>query len=297
MRKLPPLAAVRVFEAAARHGNFTTAAAELGMTQAAVSYQVRLLEERVGQKLFVRDRGRVSLSDAGRRLAPAVTGGLDAIAGAFATLRADNDAVLTISSASTFASNWLAPRLGAFQLSQPDLAVRLDASNVVVDFARDDVDVAIRISAVTPPDLAADWLFDNEITPMASPDFVARHGIAVPEDLLVAPRLTPGDDWWRVWFESAGVTPPGEAPPGMRFDTQIIEGAAALAGHGAALLTPRMWRRDLADGRLVAPFDLTVRTGTASRLVYPQARGNVAKIRAFRRWLLAEVAASEAGAS
>src|SRR3712207_122666 len=112
MRKMPPLPAVRVFEAAARHENFTTAAAELGMTQAAVSYQIKLLEERLGVPLFIRSKRRVSLTDAGRKVAPLVSGAFDALADAFDGAVADDESVLTISTTQTFASNWMAPRLG-----------------------------------------------------------------------------------------------------------------------------------------------------------------------------------------
>src|SRR5919202_6175978 len=124
MRRLPPLAAVRAFEAAARHENFTLAAAELGLTQAAVSYQIKLLEDRLGVPLFVRSKRRVTLSDAGRRVAPLVSTAFDGISEAFAGLVDDDESVLTISTTQTFASNWLAARLGAFQLARPELAVR-----------------------------------------------------------------------------------------------------------------------------------------------------------------------------
>src|SRR4028119_741605 len=120
MRKLPPLSAVKVFEAAARHENFTRAAAELGMTQAAVSYQIRILEERLGVPLFLRSKGRVTLSEAGRRAAPLVSGAFDTLSDAFSALLADDEAVLSISTTQTFAANWLAPRIGGFQIERPE---------------------------------------------------------------------------------------------------------------------------------------------------------------------------------
>ena len=140
MRKLPPLAAVRVFEAAARHENFTSAATELGMTQAGVSYQIRLLEERLGLPLFTRDKKRVKLSEAGRRIAPLVGGAFETLANAFAELVTDNESVLSISTMQTFASNWMAPRLGTFQVQHPDLAVRLKTESRLVDFIGEEVD-------------------------------------------------------------------------------------------------------------------------------------------------------------
>jgi LysR family glycine cleavage system transcriptional activator len=150
MRQIPPMAAVKVFEAAARHENFSRAAAELGMTQAGVSYQIRLLEERIGVPLFTRSRGRVKLTDAGRRIAPMVGSAFDTLASAFAELASEGQAVLTISTTQTFASNWIAPRLGSFQVQRPELAVRLTTENRLVDFAGAEVDVAIRMS-IRPP--------------------------------------------------------------------------------------------------------------------------------------------------
>src|SRR5690606_17071216 len=138
---LPPLAAIRCFEAAARHQSFTRAARELGMTQAAVSYQIRILEDRLGGPLFLRGPRGVALTEAGRRLAPAVTEAFAALRAAFADLSEAAEGVLTVSAVNTFASNWLVPRLGAFQLAHPKIAVRLDVSGRLVDFAREEVDV------------------------------------------------------------------------------------------------------------------------------------------------------------
>src|ERR1700712_475959 len=166
MRRLPPLAAVRVFEAAARHENFTSAAAELGMTQAAVSYQVKLLEERLGPPLFRREKRRVVLTDAGRRAGPSITRAFDAIDSAFGAIRAEDEAVLTISTSNTFANTWLAWRLGSFQMAHPDMAVRLLTSDAISDFASDDVDVAIRSGLGGWDGLVADEILPIDFTPM-----------------------------------------------------------------------------------------------------------------------------------
>jgi LysR family glycine cleavage system transcriptional activator len=203
MRTLPPLAAVRVFEAAARHQSFTQAAAELGMTQAAVSYQIKLLEERLGVPLFLRAKRRVQLSEAGRRAAALVTTGLDQIADAFSGLLADNEGVLTVSTTQTFASEWLAPRLGRFQLPRPELAVRLLTQNNIIDFAREEADVAIRSSPdpLQWPGLRAHFLFRLHGTPLCTPEFRDLHNLRRPEDVLHVPRITPDDYWWDLWFE------------------------------------------------------------------------------------------------
>jgi LysR family glycine cleavage system transcriptional activator len=291
MRHLPPLPSVRVFEAAARHENFTLAAGELGMTQAAVSYQIRLLEERLGVPLFVRSKRRVTLSDAGRRLAPIVSDAFDRMGEGFADLIDEDESVLAISTAQTFASNWLAGHLGAFQVARPELAVRLQTSNGLVDFARDEADVAIRMGEGHWPGLRSHFLFHHHFTPMCTADFRDRHGLGEPKDVLRVPRLTPDDEWWEVWLSAAGVALPTERTPGIRLDSQATEGQAAMAGHGIGLLTPMFWKAELAAGRLVRPFPLIACERRAHWLVYPEHKRGRAKIRAFRDWLLGEIAA------
>jgi LysR family transcriptional regulator, glycine cleavage system transcriptional activator len=297
MRRLPPLTSVRVFEAAARHENFTQAAAELGMTQAAVSYQIKLLEDRLGVPLFLRSRRRVTLSDAGRRAAPLVGRAFDLMDDAFGSLVAEDEGVLAISTTQTFASNWMAPRLGSFQLARPELAVRLRTDNRLIDFAREEIDVAIRSTdgAGEWPGLRAHFLFRLHSTPVCSPAFREAHSIAAAEDLLRVSRLSPGDEWWAYWFRAAGIAA-GEAhrPAGIRFDTQAMEGQAALAGAGVSMLTPMFWRSELASGRLVQLFPLISFEGPGYWLVYPEHRRNQAKVRALREWILAEVEAMKA---
>ncbi|HEX2763337.1 MAG TPA: LysR substrate-binding domain-containing protein [Allosphingosinicella sp.] len=296
MRHLPPLSAVKAFEAAARHENFTLAAAELGMTQAAVSYQIRLLEERLGVPLFVRAKQRVTLSEAGRKIAPSVSGAFDALSEAFSSLVDEDESVLTISTTQTFASNWLAARLGAFQVARPELAVRLRADNSLIDFARDDVDVAVRMGAGAWPGLRHHFLFYIHATPICSPEFADRHELRTPADVLRVPRLTPVDEWWKLWLDRAGVAERGEPDlGGIRLDSQVAEGHMALAGHGLAMLTPLYWRSELAAGRLVQPFDLVIREPRATWLVYPEHKRTRAKIRVFRDWMLEEIAADASG--
>ena len=292
MRRLPPLAAVRAFEAAARHENFTQAAAELGMTQAAISYQIRLLEERLGVPLFRRERRRVVLTDAGRRLAAVAGRAFDALDGAFAAIRAEDEGMLTITTSYTFANTWFAWRLGAFQLANPEMAVRLLTDDSLADFAGEEVDVGVRTGLGEWPGLAADLLFRVNFTPMCSPAFLAEHGGTLrPEQLLELPRIGPDDPWWETWLKDAGVSvPEQQAPRGIRLGYQAHEGAAAMAGQGIAMLTPFFWRNDLAEGRLVRPFAQLSTRGWGYWLVYAEHRRLVPKIRRFRDWLLAEVA-------
>lgn len=295
MRRLPPLAAIRVFEAAARTENFTRAAAELGMTQAAVSYQIRLLEERLGLSLFARAGGRVALTEAARRIAPAIAAAFDGLEDAFAALRADEDAVLAINTAQTFAATWLAPRLGAFQVARPELAVRLGTDTRLIDFSAGEWDAAVRIGRGDWPGLRRHFLFRSHVAPLCTPDFRDRHRLEAPEQLLDLPRLSPNDGWWRGWMHDAGVASADLSPrPGLGLDNQLTEANAVLSGYGIALMTPFYWRAEIAAGRLVQPFGRLHFPGTSHWLVYPEAKRARPKIAAFREWLLAEMAKSAA---
>lgn len=290
MRQIPPLAAVRVFEAAARHGNFTRAAEELGMTQAAVSYQIKLLEERLGAPLFRREGRRIALTDAGTRAAPQISRAFDAIDSAFAQVRAEDEKLLTVSTSNTFANAWLAWRLGSFQMGHPEMAVRLEATDKVADLSGGEVDCAIRAGRGGWDGMVIDKLIEIDFTPMVSPAFLARHGPLAPADLLRLPQISPHDPWWTHWLREAGVdVPDGPPRPGVRLDSQAHEGHAAIAGQGVAMLTPFFWRRDLAEGRLTRPFDQLSTRGYAYWFVVPEGRRNLPKIKRFREWLLEEL--------
>jgi LysR family glycine cleavage system transcriptional activator len=292
MRSLPPLSAVRVFEAAARHENFTAAAAELAMTQAAVSYQVNLLEKRLGVLLFNREGKRVALSDAGRRLAEKLVVAFDGMDAAFAALRHDDEATLTVSTTVVFANAWFAWRLGGFHMAHPRLAVRMMAVDAMSDFSRGEVDVAVRAGNGDWPGLVAEHLFDADVTPMCSPAFLAAHGGAIAaQDMLRLPLISSDDRWWPQWLKAAGVAlPPEGFRAGLKMDSQAHGGNAAIAGQGVAMLTPFFWRNDVADGKLVQLFDKLTPADLGYYLVYPPHRRNVAKIKAFRGWLLDEIA-------
>ncbi|TGP51737.1 transcriptional regulator GcvA [bacterium M00.F.Ca.ET.230.01.1.1] len=289
---LPPLQAIRVFEAVARHLSFTKAAQELGMTQAAASYQIKVLEERIGAPLFLRRPKQIELTEPGQRLAPAVSEAFAILGQAYAAARGGADGLLCVTTVLTFASNWLAQHLGSFQLAHPALAVRLDTSARLTDFAREDVDLAIRSGGGKWPGLESHKLLDADFTPMLSPKLAASiGGVKEPADLLRLPILDPGDIWWTQWFEAAGVTGHDLAKrPGSSMGAQAYEANAAMAGHGVAILTRALFKNEIADGRLVQPFDLVGDDGHAYWLVYPTARRNVPKIRAFRDWILAEIA-------
>ena len=290
MSRLPPLAAVRAFEAAARLENFSRAAEELGMTQAAVSYQVRQLEDRLGRALFVREKGRVRLSETGQRLLPAVSNAFALMGDAFAALGSDEADVLTISAMTTFGGTWLSARIGGFQLSYPDLAVRMLMSNDLVDFDATNVDVAIRVGRGDWSGLRTDFLYRSHVTPICSPGFREANHIERPEDLLRVERLAPNDPWWAGWLAAAGVDTVLPQRRGIELDSQLQEASAVQGGYGIAMMTPLLWRAELDAGRLVQPFDTLFQPGTSHYLVHRDNRVGVRKIERFREWLHAELA-------
>lgn len=289
--KLPPMSAVRVFEAAARHQSFTRAAEELGMTQAAVSYQIRMLEDRVGAPLFVRMPRQVVLTARGQQLAPAVTEAFNTLREAFAGIEETVRSVLSVTTLSTFASNWLIPRLGRFQQLFPDIAVRISADQNIVDLVRGGFDLGIRSGNGDWPGLEADLLFPNQFTPVCSPDLIRGMELREPADILKFPIISPGDPWWRDWFAAAGMPDIDlSRRPDNSLGVQQFEGMAAMAGQGFALINPYFFSADLASGRLVQPFDLMATTSRGYWLVCPKARRRSPKIEAFRGWILSEVA-------
>lgn len=286
---LPPLPAIRAFEAAARLGSFTRAADELHMTQAAVSYQIKQLEQRLGLGLFHRQPRQVVLTPAGHRLAPAVLDAFKQLRTAFAQAIERVETELAITALPTIASAWLVPRLGAFQLAHPRLAVRLDTTVELVDLNRGEFDVGIRIGAGEWPGLDADFLLPSLFTPLCSP--ALRDRLRTPADMLALPRFG-RERWWRAWFAAAGLADADlTAKPGVELDVEQHAVTAAIAGHGVALSSPLFFEQDIAAGRLLQPFELVVRDQRDYWLTYPTTLRTSEKIRAFRAWLLAQVAA------
>lgn len=286
--KLPPIAAIRAFEAAARHQSFTRAAAELGMTQAAVSYQIKLLEDRIGIALFVREPRQVTLTAAGRKLSPRITEALDLLGGAFAEVMAQPDLHLVISVLPTVASAWLVPRLSAFQAANPDIRIKLHTSNDLADFAREDIDVMIRGSDVALPEHEVLALFPMEYAPVCTAEYRDRHALEHPADLLKVRRLG-APSWWTRWFTGAGVE---NGFDNSRMDlvigVQTIDVGLTLQGQGVAMVMPIFFADELSGGRLVRPFQHVGRDERSYSLVYPKLRRQSRKIRLFRDWVVAE---------
>lgn len=294
MARLPPLNAVRVFEAAARLGSFNHAAEELHVTPSAVSHQVRALEEYLGVKLFRRLTRQVRLTSEGRLYLGPVRDALEQIRLATEQIARDRySGPLTISAAPSFTVGWLMPRLSEFQLAHPDIEVRLNASVELVDLTRSDVDVGIRSGSRAWPGLRAHRLMAEELVPVCSPRLLEPAGaLGKPADLVGATLLheLPRMGQWRSWLSVAGVQHP-DPDRGPKFQNQVLAVEAAVAGMGVALANRRFVESRLREGRLVVPFEADFASECVYYLVYPEARAEQPKIAAFRDWLLEAAAA------
>lgn len=288
---LPPLAAIRVFEAAARHLSFTSAGEELGMTQAAVSYQIKVLEDRVGLPLFRRRARGVALTPDGARLAERAGEALEILRQSFAEARKERDETLVISVLPTFGAHFLASRLGRFQIANPQVTTRVEVDHRLADLQAGEATVAIRTGRGVWPGLTTHFLMHADYAPMISPAFIARYGRPTePADLLDLPLIDATDEGWDGWFVAAGVRAPQDRRAGRSFlGAQILTVQAAMAGQGVCLLSPVFFADMLARGDLIQPFTTTWRDASAMYLAYPERRRNAPAIRAFRDWLLAEV--------
>jgi LysR family glycine cleavage system transcriptional activator len=286
-----PLSAIRVFEAAARLKSFTRAADELGVTQAAVSWQVKALEQRLDQPLFNRLPREVTLTSAGERLSRVATEALSQLRSAVSDLVEVEEGVLSITTVQSLGGQWLAPRLGGFQIAHPRIAVRLEASSRVVDLGREGVDMALRGGQGRWPGMTSHFLIPAVQTPLCTPEFLARvGGVEWPDDLMDLPRIGIAREWAE-WFQAAGVSAREREAPRLASDAQALEVASALAHHGVALGSPIFFARELAEKRLVQPFDVVARYTGGYWLAYPSERARVRKIAAFRDWVLAQAAA------
>ncbi len=295
-RPLPPLNALRAFEAAARLGGFVAAAAELHVTPAAISHHVKALEERLGLPLFARRARGLALTSDGAALLPDLRDAFDRIAQAIERLdRNGGGRVLTVSLVTTFALAWLVPRLHRFQTAHPDIEVRITTSQRRVDFEREDVDCAIRFTALPPASLHATKLFDDVLTPLSGRRYAAR--LKKPSDLRGVPLIdTSFEPEWPIWLRAMGLDA-FEPQRTISFDSTKIGVEAAIEGAGVAIGPPDLFRDDLREGRLVQPFPDIVASGKAWWFVTAPAPASAErpKIKAFRAWLLDELARDRKG--
>lgn len=292
LRRLPPLNALKAFEAAARHESFTRAAEELCVTQGAVSHQVKALETELGLKLFIRERQRLVITELGREYLAVLRDAFDRIALGTEQLRQrQTSGVLTVSTSPDFAAKWLVNRLGHFLDAHPEIDLRVSATMQHVDFAREDVDVAVRHGEGNWPGLEAVRLSLEELFPVCSPKLMSGpRAIRVPADLLKHPLLHMEDRQnWARWLEAAGVQDTCAVHgPVLNRASMLID--AAVDGQGVALARTTLAAWDVINGRLVRPFATALPLTRTYWIVCPRATASLPKIAAFRDWLLAEAA-------
>src|SRR5215469_778977 len=299
-RTLPPLNGLRAFEAAARHMSFTDAAEELSVTQAAISHQVRGLEQRLGLKLFVRRNRSLLLSEAGQAYLPTVRSAFDQLNEATEKLlQKDRGGHLTVTTTASFALKWLIPRLGGFQRANPEIDVRLSTNTGLIDFSREDVDIGIRYGRGHWPNLVAERLVGEDIMPVCAPALAkGPNALKKPSDLKRFTLLHIGTfpDDWQVWLTAADLKGI-DYTRGVTFDFPLAAYQAAMDGLGVALGRQPLVDPDLKAGRLVVPFEFKRSSDFAYYLVYPPEAIRRRKIKAFRDWVVTLVEAEPKAAA
>ena len=292
--RLPPLTALRAFEAAGRLLSFANAAHELNVTPAALSFQIKSLEQHLGQPVFRRLNRAVELTEAGRVLLPGTTDGFGALSLAWrAACRLGNAKSLTVTAGPAFTSKWLAPRLFKFAQAHPEFELRFSASLRMMDFDRDEVDVAIRFGPGSDPGLFSHTIIDEWLTPMMSPELAKV--IQTPQDLHKAVLLHQDDTaydspppGWADWFRLSNL---GEAPKGgPQFSQPDHAVDAALSGGGVILGRISLTAGALNAGSLIAPFSLALVNDSHYRFVCPKGAQTRPQVKAFLDWVLAETA-------
>jgi len=291
---LPPLNALRAFEAIARHLSFAKAADELHVTPAALSHQIRALEEQLGLPLFHRRTRAIELTDAGRLIYPGLHAGFESVRGAMAQLDRSRDSnVLVISATPGLVAKWLMPRLWRFLHAHPDIDARVSASLKIADFAAEGVDVAIRLSKENHPELYAERLFNDSVLPVCSPRLVEQ-GLRSPADLPRFPLIhydipmsMRAPPLWADWFVVAGLQ--GDATRGLKVNVADHALDAAVAGAGVSLSFKLIASDDVHSGRLVTPFGPELPLASGYNFVCPKGHEKRPNVRAFRDWLFAEM--------
>jgi len=290
-RRLPPLNALRAFEAAARHESFSAAARELNVTHGAISHQVKALEEWLGMPLFARRTRAVRLTDAGSTYLPVIEGAFNQIHGATEGLvRARSDSPLHVTTTPAFAVRWLAPRLGRLWRDHPDLDLRLHEVPWMteVEPGGAEADLVVRIGPGTGPGVESVPLMPGTVTPMCSPRLLADGPpVERPEDLL-AYRLLHGFSYgpWQDWFARAGIDD-ADVAHGPIFDDTNLAYSAALAGQGVGLLHTALTGEEIAAGQLVRPFAIGSQDDMGYFIVHPRTTSHEPRVARFRDWLLA----------
>ena len=299
-RRLPPLNALRAFEAAARHLNFSRAADELSVTPGAVSQQIQNLEDYIGASLFKRTPRGLLLTDGAQTALPALREAFDRLAEAASLLTAAVDGRrLTLTAPPSFAAKWLVPRLGRFEQAHPQVDVWLSADMDLVDFAGGDIDLAVRYGAGAYPGLETQRLMQETVIPVTSPETAAANPLNAPSDLARHVLLHDGSPDadescpdWQMWLAARGIKGV-DGSRGPRFNQSSLVIEAAMAGRGVALAKRALAQDDLDAGRLVAPMAISTNVDFAYYVVHPKAKARLPQVKAFVAWLLAEAAAHD----
>jgi LysR family glycine cleavage system transcriptional activator len=287
-RRLPPLSTLPSFEAAARRLSFSKAADELGLTHGAVSRAVRHLEDHLGVTLMVRATRQVQLTPAGASFAIEVRDALERLAAATAAASGRSSTIVSVSTIDSFAARWLMPRLGRFRRAHADIDVRVAISERLADFVSDGIDLAIRCGGGRYPGLSAELLMTEDHFPVCSPALLEGPApLRTPADLA---RHTLLHDVftvdWAIWLASAGVAIDARRGPTFLSSDHAIQ--AAIRGEGVVLGRSALVADELAAGRLVRPFDLSLPAAFAYYVVLPPRALRQPNVRAFRDWLVAE---------
>ena len=302
MRALPGTRALRTLVSAGRHLNFTRAADELGLTPAAVSYQIKEIEDQIGARLFVRSSRSIHLTPEGEILFEAATEALDTLGRAASRVRKMSRSVTTqlkVTLDPHFATKWLMRRVENFRKRQPGIELRFEVSYELREFDVDDIDVAIRYGGGEYPGLTTNRLFDNVVVPVCSPRLLkSGRALTEPRDLMHHTLAhiewsRQGVTWpnWQIWMAAAGIHDFDDSRV-VVFGTSSDAVEAALAGEAVALADFAMVANDLSEGRLIRPFELSIKAPAefAYFLVYPNESAADPRIVAFRDWLLEEAA-------
>jgi len=283
-----PLVALQAFVQVARHANLSRAAQQMNLTVSAMSHQIRALEQRMAQSLFVRGPRGVTLTAEGERLLEAVGPALDSIERVFRPLPQRRDDALSLSMLATFASGWLMPRLPRFVARHPEIELQLNTATELVDFARQPFDAALRFGAGVWPGVSSVPLFEEWITPVASPKLLGRRKLPCASELARLPLLGDPSGRWKDWFDRYGGTPPKRYVAQFG-DTETLH-RAALEGLGVALGRMSMTRALIEAGRLVALTPQRMRAEWSHYLVYPPRSETHPAVAAFRQWIVQEAA-------
>jgi LysR family glycine cleavage system transcriptional activator len=291
--RLPPMQALRAFEAAARAGSLTKAAQALNLTHGAISHQIKSLESDLGVRLVERAGRGIRLTDEGERFASRVRAAFAELAAAVneTTARA-NPRQLRVSVVPSFAARWLLPRIGRFLAAYPDVDLDIRANMANVDFARDDADVAVRYGFGDWPGVHIEHLLDDAFFPVCSPRIAGGHLPACPADLARYTLLRANDELWKPWFEAAGLDWPEPARGPIFNDSGYLMQAAA-EGQGIALARTTLLGNDVRNGVLMRLFDIEVPAPRKHYLVYPPRMANSPKLALFREWLHDEIAVAD----